>query len=1169
MSKCPTDSVKSILLDYISPLQITSAYKAFRNGHWAVSASITGFAILKAAIVVSTALLVSSPTPMSEGISILTNTKFDPENIWSNVRGASNNGAASIFPGVGEDIAYDFSSPGPLYAYQGILNGLPNPSGTQDGITFQIISFEETRPNITKVSANVDAFVPKIKCEKARTSLRIIDPSFSPDAPSPLAVATLDSESCSVGHFAFTLTVTICNTELPLVARVNCSEDAPIIGLDYTNFETPQVPIDSKTPYDLRMALFAIDTAAFCSDINATSTDGDGWKDTDPNIRPPNSTAVICKIDYQMTEITLVQDIVQGNLQLGVLETSTPGHQFPNFTGLELGEIMLSLISFWDAGAAFSDVMTKSLSDPSATPDRFLDQETLIDRAQVVLGGIAAQIIQQYAVVPEMNISNGTSIYSEDRLHIQLASLWILVAAFILLTLIAASMLFTLPHQIVPRNPGLVATQAAILASSPSLQALLAKTGHLRTSELTEWLDGHIFKTATTDQGRFEIRAVGTVPLFYKATLPTPNSDEAAIRDHGNHESLGVSLNFQPEDLITKKGKWVPLPGRIPFVIVTIALPIVVIIVLEILFQVSEQHRGLVDTSVGSPSAYARYPTSLIALIVATMINSMDFTVTSFAPFAALRFGSPTAVRSGMLTNILGEIPVVALYQSLRNKQFGAALSTTAALVGSLLTVAASGLWVVDPSTTVATEIHSFMATSWDLRWENSSFNDGGAAAILSIIELGGLNSSNGISKDLVFPFLTKFYGVDKGKVTKPKLSNLTLEVPALRPQLDCELVSPDSFQFEPVSSIHIQLSGIIDLPQGCSAGPDGNHSYATLDNTNFTVEDGSKWIGWLLDLHVGPWDSDPSKRFGDLGEGAISERTGYEQPDNPYGCPSIVIMFAHLDPQKPSTENITGLLCSQKVQQVQTRIVIRSDDTGRINPASLLLKPAPVESTARYLTNGTDGIDSFNYRIEPHLESELVVFNDLTFQSEGLDVFFEQLVLGASRVTLEDIEGPSNVDKLKVAVNSLYQKYMVQVMNTSIFRKNLTAEEQKRQKPITGTTSTRTSRLKVDFASKLVLQIMLTVMALLAGLGLRIAKLRGTLPRNPCSIASMMALVSGSRLCSGGFMPNGAEWMDKQQLAKLYDGHTVGLGWWEGETDECSRGRFGIDLGRPNGSNN
>ncbi|KAI1751218.1 hypothetical protein F4782DRAFT_199470 [Xylaria castorea] len=75
------------------------------------------------------------------------------------------------------------------------------------------------------------------------------------------------------------------------------------------------------------------------------------------------------------------------------------------------------------------------------------------------------------------------------------------------------------------------------------------------------------------------------------------------------------------------------------------------------------------------------------------------------------------------------------------------------------------------------------------------------------------------------------------------------------------------------------------------------------------------------------------------------------------------------------------------------------------------------------------------------------------------------------------------------------------------------------------------------------------------------------------------MALVSGSRLCSSGFVPSGSEWMDKQQLAKLYDGHKVGLRWWEegdAETDENTgvrnenrSRRFGIDLGTSNGSDN
>ncbi|KAI0410551.1 hypothetical protein F5X98DRAFT_381675 [Xylaria grammica] len=170
MAEGPADSTKSILLDYISPLQITSAFKALRNRHWSVLASILSFSLLKVAVVVSTALLVSTPTSLSETMLVTTTTKFDDENIWNIVRGSTDDEEASIYPAIvsEDDIAYYFSSPGPLYAYQGIIHGLPNPKGTQDGIAFQSIKFNSARTNIITVSANVKAFIPKISCEIAR-----------------------------------------------------------------------------------------------------------------------------------------------------------------------------------------------------------------------------------------------------------------------------------------------------------------------------------------------------------------------------------------------------------------------------------------------------------------------------------------------------------------------------------------------------------------------------------------------------------------------------------------------------------------------------------------------------------------------------------------------------------------------------------------------------------------------------------------------------------------------------------------------------------------------------------------------------------------------------------------------------------------------------------------
>ncbi|KAI0400151.1 hypothetical protein F4802DRAFT_602315 [Xylaria palmicola] len=1177
MTRGPADSTKSLLLDYISPIQVSSALKAFRNRHWAVLASIIGLSLLKVGVVISTALLVSTPTSLSEIMQVATTTKFDDKNIWNIVRGSSDDEKASIYPATVEqdDIAYYFSSPGPLYAYQGILQGLPNPQGTQDGITFQSIKFDSDRENITTVSTKVDAFIPNISCEIARMTVRIAgEQTIIPNEPSPLGILTLDTPSCSVGHFSYTITQALCNVPRPTLIRVNCSEDLSMLGVH--DFDTPQIPIDSKTPYDFRIAVFALDTA-FCDGKSSTNDEVD-WR-----TKPPNGTATICKVDYKLEGIRMVQTTGRNDFQLDVPDfSSTPDQRFSNFTGLELGEVILALVNWWDTGLTFSNIMLKTLANPSATSNWFLDSELLLNKTQETLRGIAAQVLQQYALVPGDGTAEATYFYLENRLHIQPVSLWLLVADFILLSLLTVSLMYYIPSKSTSRDPGSIAASSTILASSPSIQGLLAKTGHLRTSELTKWLDGHIYKTAINLSGRFEIRSVGAAPLFHRKA-PTSQSSNPINRNNGvGGQSTGEYYpTLEPKDIITKNRQWVPLAGRMPFVVITITLPILAIAILEILFQVSERQKGLVDVEEGAPSAYARYPTSLIAIAIATMFNSLDFTIASFAPFAALRFGSHSklSTRFGLLTNLLGEIPVVALYKSLYYKQYSTALLSAATLIGSVLTIVASGLWVVDPFVNVATGIQTFSTTKWDINWRNSTSNDGNAAALLTSIEFGGLPGSDGVWQDLVFPTLSNFTTANEaGVVKQPKLSsNVSLEVPSLRPNLECESVSPESFQFKTVDRIRAQLSGRIDLPQGCYAGPGGNHSYATVDNTNFTLQDGPKWIGWLLDLHIGPWDKNATKGFSDLGEGAISDRTGYLQPDNPNGCPSIVILFAHLDPAEPSTGNITGLLCSQKVQQVQTRLVIGSDGTGQISPQSLRSDPAPIESTVRYMTNGSEGIDAFNYRIQPHLEAEFVVYNDFALQREGLDVFFEQLVLGPSRVSLEDLEGADNIENLKRAVNSLYKKYMVQVINTSIFRRNLTDSEQvvqRQQQPITGTISTRISRLRVDFASKLILQIMLAVMSLLGGIGWRKARLRGTLPRNPCSIASVMALLSESRICDRNFMPNDAEWMSKKQLSEVFDGHVVSLGWWDesnarvDEVSEVDNGegnwRFGLDLETP-----
>lgn len=115
--------------------------------------------------------------------------------------------------------------------------------------------------------------------------------------------------------------------------------------------------------------------------------------------------------------------------------------------------------------------------------------------------------------------------------------------------------------------------------------------------------------------------------------------------------------------------------------------------------------------------------------------------------------------------------------------------------------------------------------------------------------------------------------------------------------------------------------------------------------------------------------------------------------------------------------------------------------------------------------------------------------------------------------------------------------------------------------------------RLAIHRRSRIILQILLAVMTVFGFLGYALVKLRGTLSRDPCSIASTMAFLAGSQLCDrrAGIIPHGAEFMSDQQLKRVFDRRVFSLGWWmigEGEAPAVAtdHARFGVDVGESMG---
>jgi hypothetical protein len=83
----PQPASKSVLLDYVSSMDLTSLYHSIRNSHTAVTLAITASFMIKAVIVFSTGLFASQYiNVIRDHMTLIAHNKFDGSNFdWSSV----------------------------------------------------------------------------------------------------------------------------------------------------------------------------------------------------------------------------------------------------------------------------------------------------------------------------------------------------------------------------------------------------------------------------------------------------------------------------------------------------------------------------------------------------------------------------------------------------------------------------------------------------------------------------------------------------------------------------------------------------------------------------------------------------------------------------------------------------------------------------------------------------------------------------------------------------------------------------------------------------------------------------------------------------------------------------------------------------------------------------
>ncbi|KAJ5831711.1 hypothetical protein N7474_000022 [Penicillium riverlandense] len=702
-------------------------------------------------------------------------------------------------------------------------------------------------------------------------------------------------------------------------------------------------------------------------------------------------------------------------------------------------------------------------------------------------------------LVPGAHNIEGTEQVIEQRLFVRPLSFWSMAILMgLLITGTALLLCFYAPVSVCPRDTGSIGGLATVFARSPE------------------------FMSASQNfQSKSKSRTAISTLRQTRYISQTTNTGEFRILPCNDAASLSKTKSSETSELVW----WRPLSSSLFIRFPLIAIPLGVIVALEVIYHISESSHGI--KPVGNKSPYVHYVwaylPAIIMFAIRCLFQSLEFGARVFQPYSLLRQGSAPSETS-IFENQLRKVSIYAVYDTLRKRQWAMATASLSLLFGAVTPIVVSGLYTTS-SSMLTSPCNLTQVTRWNLGDPSNSetsywtrdTRDPWSAPIAGMVIQSNLSYPQWTYKNLAFPQFTIANIHDM-----PLRGVVQARLPALRARLNCRELKNSSCTWRDYLSPN-ELTVYRDI-WDCDPTPECSND--------------------VLSASCAPPDQEnPAPR----GYG-FSSGLGYSYPWLPSYCSSHRMLWSNCyrDPRYNTSENHHVVDCNATMEEVDVDVRLQVSSFS-FDPD---FEPTVVKGSARPITTAKNLFigfgNMFNFLID------VLPLGGQSPSDTGDSTMTQALIYGIHGVPAEELSDPS---RLISRVNEVFGIVTAQALNSyghESFEKPLNRSWV--MSPMTSKEPVyealfhyRRDYLVQNELSMRILEGLMGAMVLCAVVTLAFMRTKRVLPTNPCSIAGVASLLYGSRILGTEFIPTEAEWCDDDELKRrgVFEGRKFSMGWW------------------------